>query len=167
MRMQRPAALDAAHRHIGGGEKARRHAARVLAEGEQHDVLDDDAERDRRHEPGVRAALHERAHGDALDRHAPERAQQQRSGDRQRERPSERDPEREAQHGTQHHGAALREVYRVGNRIGDVEAEREEPVHAAEPDAGDESRIGKHAGGCFAEAMRRRRLSREPPPCVP
>jgi hypothetical protein len=27
-----------------------------------------------------------------------------------------------------------------------VEAEREQPVHAAEPDAGDESRISQHAG---------------------
>ena len=55
------------------------------------------------------------------------------------QRPAERDPEREAQHRAQHHGAALREIHRLRDRIGDVEAEREQPVHAAEPEPGDEA----------------------------
>ena len=56
----------------------------------------------------------------------------ERQQDGERQRPAERDPEGEAQHGAQHHGAALREVHRAGHRVGDVEAERQQPVHAAE-----------------------------------
>ena len=63
---------------------AGRHAARILAEGEQHHVVEHDAERDGRDQPGIRAAHHERAHRDALDDDAPQRAGRQRQDDRKR-----------------------------------------------------------------------------------
>jgi hypothetical protein len=38
----------------------------------------------------------------------------------------------------EHHRAALREVDRARHRVGDVEAEREQPVHAAERETADQ-----------------------------
>jgi len=78
------------------------------------------------------------ADGDPLDDRAPNRAKPKCRDHRQRERPVEGDPESEAQDCAQHHGAALCEVHRVRHGMGDMKSEREEPVHAAEPQAGNE-----------------------------
>ena len=83
---------DAGDGKSAGGEHAGRHAARVLAEREQHDVIEHDAERDGRDQPGIRAARHERTHRNALDDDAPERAGGEREHNRERQRPSERRP---------------------------------------------------------------------------
>ena len=48
------------------------------------------------------------------------------------QRPAERDREGVGEHRAEHHRAALREVDRARYRVGDVEAEREQPVHAAQ-----------------------------------
>ena len=137
--------LRPAMRHRLRREEARRHAARVLAEGEEDGVLEHDAERDGRHQPGVGAAPHERD--------APPRARRRRPRRRRRaapartatqQRPAQCHPQREAQDGAQHHGAALREVDRVGHGVGDMEAQRQQPVHAAEAETGDERRADEH-----------------------
>ena len=73
----------------------RREAARLLAEGEQHDVVEHDAARDRRHQPGIGAALGERPHQRALDQQPEQRAQQRATiATASGQRPAERDARR-------------------------------------------------------------------------
>src|SRR5262245_39744374 len=61
-----------------GGEIVGRHAARIAAERKESDILEGDTQSDRRHQPRVRPASHERAHGDAFDEDAPECASDKR-----------------------------------------------------------------------------------------
>ena len=59
-----------------------RKGARLLAEGEQHDVVEHDAARDRRHQPAIRAPFGKRPHEEAFDHETKQSAQQERHGDR-------------------------------------------------------------------------------------
>ena len=73
--MPRPTSRDHELQRIDAGaekldrllRQERRKAARLLAEGEQHRVVEHDAAGDRRHQPGVRPALRKRAHQSAFD----------------------------------------------------------------------------------------------------
>jgi hypothetical protein len=58
----------------------------------------------------------------------------------------------EADHGAEHHRRSLREVDRLRDRVGDVKAEREQAVHAAETNTSDEG--GKN-DGCAYHALSR------------
>ena len=64
--------------------------------------------------------------------------------DRERQRPAEPDRKGIAEHGPEHHRGALREVDRVGDDVGDVIAERDQPIHAADGKAGDDRRDQQH-----------------------
>ena len=120
-----------------------REAARFLAKGEEDDIVDDDAAGDRRHQPGIGTALREGAPA-CVRSPARRRRTTRRGGDRQRHRPSERDRESVAEHGPQHERRALREVDRVGDHIGDVKSERDQPVHAAEAETGNDGGRDEH-----------------------
>src|SRR5262249_56636414 len=80
-----PADDDKLGREVVGG-----HAARVAAECEKSDILEGDAESNRRHQPRVRPASHKWAHGDAFDEDAPECAGNERDGNCCHERPTHR-----------------------------------------------------------------------------
>src|SRR5262249_39593452 len=67
----------------------------------------------------------------------PDRAQRERGDDRGGDRPAERNREQVAQHRAEHERSALREVHGVRHDVRDVEAEREQAVHATHAQAGD------------------------------
>src|SRR5262249_39142486 len=87
---------DTSHGEEASREQAGWHAARVFSEGEQHHIVDDDAESDRRNEPRIGSTGYERAYGGTFYNDAPYCASQQGQNNRSGERPSERDPERKA-----------------------------------------------------------------------
>ena len=132
-----------------GRQHAWRHAARVLAEGEQHHVLEHDAERDGRDQPGIRARA---TNGRTATRstttpHSAQAASARTTATASGQ--SQRDPEAETQHRAEHHGAALGEVHRARHRVGDVETQRQQSVHAAEAEAGNDRGRNQH-GACSA-----------------
>ena len=79
----------------------------------------------------------------------------ERQRDGKRQRPAERDGEGVAEHGAEHHRGALREIDGVGDDVGDVKAERDQPVHAAEPKAGDDRGDDQHGVPGTVESRQR------------
>ena len=130
-----------------GRQNAGRHAARVLAEGEQHHVLEHDAERDGRHQPGIRAARARTG--------APRRARRRRPTARRRQAPAttasasgQPSVTQKVKHSTAPSIMVLpcAKFTVLRHRVGDVKTERQQPVHAAEPEAGDERGRNQHGG---------------------
>jgi hypothetical protein len=113
--------------------------------------VEHDAERHRGDQPGIRTPHNERPHRDALDNDAPQRTGCQRDDDRNRQRPFQRHPKAEAQHRAKHHGAALREIHRPRYGVGDVETKRQQSVHAAETEPGNNRGCNQHVAA-FAKA---------------
>ena len=75
---------------------------------------------------------------ESLDQHSPCRAKRECQQNRERERPAKRHREQIAQHRAEHQRRALGEVHRARHGVSDVETEREQSVHRAHRESGNE-----------------------------
>ena len=132
-------------------EHAGRHAARVLAEGEQHDIVENDAKRRRLRSTTNWSRATQTDARPRVRRRRPTTAgrRRERQDYRERQRPAERDPEGEAEYRAEHHARALSEIHRPGDGMRHVEAERQEPVHAAEAKPGNDRGCNQMHGAAF------------------
>ena len=115
-----------------------RQPARRLAEHQQHDVLDDDADRERAHHPRHRSPQHERPHRQALEREAEYAEHQDRGDHRERRGPTEVDHQYQRGDRAEHHRRTLGEIEGTAGHEGDVIAERHQAVDAAESQAAED-----------------------------